>query len=331
MVTGPAPKVSAPKVSVVIPAYRSAGTLARAVQSVLDQSEPDFEVIILEDCSGDDTLEVAQHLAASDSRVSVVALPRNGGQARALNQGIALARGEWVATLDADDRYQPDRLRILLEHGEREAVDMVADNQNHLDEAAGLLARTAYPASDGGRIVTLEDFIAHSDTSAEFSFGILKPMIRTSFIRAHKLGYRPGLKLGQDFYHLMQFFAAGGRGYLVDRPLYDWTLPFGPISRSWTTTGDGAWRYDYRGTLEANAYFLRLMENSGQAALAALLRRRAKEYRVMVHYIDAQKIHAQSGSTLAAARIIARHPSTWPLLTRRVTGRLRRTIGRRPS
>lgn len=322
-----APIAPPPKVSVIIPAYKTAGTLARAVQSVLDQTEPDFEVIIIEDCSGDDTLEVARRLATLDARVSVVALSENGGQARALNHGIALARGEWVATLDADDRYQPERLRILLDHGEREAVDMVADNQNHLDEAAGQLARTAFPANNGGRIITLADFIAHSDTSAKFSFGILKPMIRASFIRAHKQQYRPGLKLGQDFYHLMQFFAAGGRGYLVNRPLYDWTLPFGPISRSWTTTGDGAWRYDYRGTLEANAYFLQLMERSGQTELAALLRRRAREYRVMVHYIDAQKIHAESGSTLAAARIIARHPSTWPLLTRRVTGRLRRAAG----
>ena len=318
----------APRVSVIMPAYRTAGTLARAVQSVLDQTEQDFEIVILDDCSGDATLDLARRFAQSDPRISLIALSENGGQARALNRGIAEARGEWIATLDADDHYQPERLRTLLECGEREDVDMVADNQNHLDEAAGRLVRTAFPASDGGRIVTLADFIANSDTAAEFSFGILKPMIRASFIRAHRLGYRPGLKLGQDFYHLMQFFAAGGRGYLVNRPMYDWTLPFGPISRSWTTTGDGAWRYDYSGTLEANRYFLALMEQAGQEELAALLRRREREYRVMVNYIAAQKNFAQPGRKLAAAGIIARHPNTWPLLARRVSGRLRRSLRR---
>jgi len=316
-----------PKVSIIIPAYKTAGTLARAVHSVQEQTEQDFEVIIVEDGSRDGTLDTATQLASADPRLRVVALPENGGQARALNRGISEARGRWVATLDADDRYQPERLRVLLACGEREGVPMVADNQNHLDEQAGKLVRTAFAASEGGRIVTLADFIANSETSAEFSFGILKPIILASFIHERKLSYRPGLKLGQDFYHLMQFFAAGGRGYLVNQPLYDWTLPFGPISRSWTTTGDGAWRYDYRSTLDANAHFLQLMESTGQHELAALLRRRNREYWVMVHYIDAQKAYAETGDRLAAARIIAQHPTTWPLLAKRVTGRLRRAAG----
>lgn len=316
-----------PRVSVIIPAYKTAGTLARAIQSVLDQTEQDFEILIVEDCSRDATLAVAQQFASSDSRIRLIALPENGGQARALNRGTSEARGRWIATLDADDRYQPERLSVLLEHGEREDVQMVADNQNHLDEQAGVLVQTAFPASTNCRVVTLADFIANSDTSANFSFGILKPIILASFVRDHALTYRPGLKLGQDFYHLMQFFAAGGRGYLVDQPMYDWTLPFGPVSRAWTTTGDGAWRYDYRSTLEANAYFLQLMETSGQRELAELLRRRKREYWTMVHYIDAQKIFAQTGDRLAAVRIIARHPDTWPLLAKRITGRLRRAVG----
>lgn len=315
-----------PRVSVIIPAYRTAQTLERAVQSVLAQSETDFEILIIEDCSRDTTLEVAQRLAATDRRITVYPLAENGGQARALNHGIERARGAWVATLDADDRYQPERLRVLLDAAEQAGTDMAADNQNHLDEAAGVLVRTAFPQTDQPRIVTLRDFIDSSDTAAEFSFGILKPIIRASFIHAHTLRYRPGLKLGQDFYHLLQFFAAGGRGFLASQPMYDWTLPFGPVSRSWTTNGDGAWRYDYRSTLEANRYFLELMQAAGQTEIVALLQRRAREYAVMIHYIDAQKVYAQSGSRLAAARAILRHPQTWPLLVRRVVGRLRRNL-----
>ena len=317
---------SAPAVSVIIPAYNTAGTLARAVQSVLNQTVQDFEIILVEDCSTDATLEVAQQFAASDKRVRLIALPNNGGQARARNRGIAAASGEWVATLDADDRYQPDRLNQLLQAVKQFDVDMVADNQNHVDGDAGVLVRTAFPAAEGGREIGLTDFIASSDTAAEFSFGILKPMIRRSFIEQHQLGYRPGLRLGEDFYHLMQFFAAGGRGYLLNAPLYDWTLPFGPVSRRWTTTGDGAWRYDYRGTIAANQHFLRLMEAAGHLSLVALLRRREREYRVMVHYIDAQKAFAQSGRRARAAAIIASHPSTWPLLAQRITGRVRRAM-----
>ncbi len=289
-----------PKVSVIVPAYNTAGTLRRAIDSVLCQTEQSFEIVIVEDCSTDDTLQVARQLEASDPRISVLALPENGGQARALNRGTAVARGEWIATLDADDRYMPTRLATLLRNGEEQGVSMVADNQNHVDEKAGVLVTTAFPPASGGRLITLADFIRHSDPGAEFSFGLLKPMIRAEFIRKAGLKYREKTKLAQDFYHLMQFFDADGRGYLVHEPLYEWTLPFGPVSREWTTTGNGAWRYDYRSALEANSYFLGLMERGGRPELVELLRRRERQYWVMVHYIDAQRILAEKGDRLGA-------------------------------
>ena len=315
---------ASPKVSVIMPAYNTSGTLRRAVDSVLCQTEQSFEIVLVEDCSTDDTLQVAHQLAATDPRIRVLALTENGGQAHALNRGTEQAHGEWIATLDADDRYLPTRLATLLRYGEEQDVDMVADNQNHIDEKAGVLVTTAFPPSGGGRPITMADFISHSDPGAEFSFGLLKPMIRAEFIRRVGLKYREKTKLGQDFYHLMQFFDADGRGYLVHEPLYEWTLPFGPVSREWTTTGTGAWRYDYRSALEANAHFLGLMEQGGRPELVALLRQRERQYWVMVHYIDAQRILAEDGDRLGAFKIIATHPSTWPLLAKRVTGRLRR-------
>ncbi len=312
-----------PEVTVVMPAYRTAHTLRAAVESVLAQTMPDFEIIIVEDHSQDDTLAVAQELALTDARISVLALDQNKGQAHALNYGISRARGQWIATLDGDDTYLPERLGVLLETAKRERVDMVADNQNHLDEKAGVLVRQAFPPSEGGRPITLDDFIDNNSTKASFSLGILKPVIRAEFIRAHGLKYREGLKLGQDFYHLMQFFAAGGRGYLVNKPYYVWTLPFGPVSREWTTTGLGAWRYDYSSTIEANDDFIRMMERAGQPRLVALLQKRGIEYKTMTHYIAAQKTLAETGSVVTAVGIIIRHPSTWPLLVARVAGRLR--------
>ncbi len=311
-----------PAVSVIVPAFRTAHTLEAAIDSILKQTLQDFEILLVEDHSEDDTLRVAQELAARDPRITLFALEHNRGQAHALNYGIARARGQWIATLDADDVYLPERLATLVECGEREGVEMVADNQRHVDAAAGVLVRTAFPPSDGGRLLTLRDFIDNNSTQTSFSLGILKPMIRRSFIEQHGLGYREGLKLAQDFYHLMQFFAAGGRGWLVHRPYYVWTLPFGPVSRAWTTTGLGAWRYDYSGTIEANQHFMRLMEQAQQPELVALLRRRESEYRTMIHYIAAQKTLAETGNFAGAVRIIATHPSTWGLLARRVARRI---------
>src|SRR5579859_6471888 len=100
-------------VTVLIPAYNAGPFLHRAVGSALDQTHPPLEVIVVDDGSTDDTADVAQRLALADPRVRVIRLPENGGPAKARNAGLDLARGEWVAVLDADDAYMHARLEDL--------------------------------------------------------------------------------------------------------------------------------------------------------------------------------------------------------------------------
>ncbi len=318
----------APAVTVVIPVYNSGTTLARAVHSVLDQTLRAFELLIVDDGSTDDSLAIAEALAAADARIRVVALPKNAGKARAMNHAAAIARGRWIAVLDADDRYLPTRLATLVEAGEAHGVDLVADNQLHSDNATGMVFRQAFTAPGAGRLVGIPDFIAHSDPGATFDFGILKPMIRADFLHRTGLAYHPDAKLAEDFYFLMEFFCAGGRAWLTHEPLYEWTLPFSPTARRWTGTGSGAWRYDYRNALETNRHFQDKLSRTGRPELLALLQQREREYTVMVHYLDAQRILADTGSRTKALAIIAAHPSTWPLLARRVSGRVARLAAR---
>jgi succinoglycan biosynthesis protein ExoO len=317
---------SSPTVTVVVPVYNSAGTLDRAIRSVLDQTLTAFELLIVDDGSTDQSLVVARSLAETDTRITVVALPQNIGKSRAMNQAMERARGDWVAILDADDRYQPNRLAVLVAAGEATGVDLVADNQLHLDDATGQLFRQAFDEPGVGREVGLADFISHSNPAAPFDFGILKPMLRTAFLRRTGLAYYPGAKLAEDFYFMMECFAAGGRGWLVHEPLYEWTLPFSPTARRWTSTGSGAWRYDYRNALATNRHYQTRMTELARPELEALLRQRERAYKVMIHYLDAQRVLAETGNRRRALSIIATHPTTWPLLARRVVGRLGRAV-----
>lgn len=318
-----------PVVTVIIPVYNSAATLARAVCSVLDQTLRAVEVLIVDDGSTDDSATVARNLAATDTRIVFVPLAQNAGKARAMNYAATIARGAWIAVLDADDRYLPTRLATMVADGEAHGADLVADNQLHIDDATGQVVRKAFTQPGAGRAVDLADFIAHSDPSATFDFGILKPMLRASFLRDAGLNYHPDAKLAEDFYFMMEFFAASGRAWLVHEPLYEWTLPFSPTARRWTGTGSGAWRYDYRNALETNRYFQNKLANGGRPELIALLRRREREYRVMIHYLDAQRTLAETGSHTRAIATIIAHPGTWPLLGRRVAGRLMRAAVRK--
>jgi glycosyltransferase involved in cell wall biosynthesis len=93
----------------VLPAHNAAGSIARAVRSVLAQTFPDFELIVVDDGSTDATSHEAKRAAASDRRLRVLPL-EHGGIVRALNAGIASARGRLIARMDADDEMMPRRL-----------------------------------------------------------------------------------------------------------------------------------------------------------------------------------------------------------------------------
>jgi glycosyltransferase involved in cell wall biosynthesis len=101
------------KVSVVVSCYNYGGFLAGAVDSALRQTHADLEVIIVDDGSTDDTPAVAAKLAAADPRV-IYLRQENLGQAAAKNSGIARATGAFVAFLDADDRWRPEKLERQL-------------------------------------------------------------------------------------------------------------------------------------------------------------------------------------------------------------------------
>src|SRR5215213_3125487 len=105
--------VASPLVSVVIPCYNQAHFLGEAIESVLAQSYPNFEIVVVDDGSTDDTSEVA----GSYPKVRLVR-QENQGLSGARNAGLARSEGEYVVFLDADDRLRPEALEAHLEHFE---------------------------------------------------------------------------------------------------------------------------------------------------------------------------------------------------------------------
>ncbi|HTW71825.1 MAG TPA: glycosyltransferase family 2 protein [Acetobacteraceae bacterium] len=304
-------------VSVLVPAYNSAATLRRAVESVLAQDLCDFEILILNDGSSDNTADVAAGCAGLDSRIRAISLPRNRGKPAAMNLGVAEACGRWIAVLDADDWYAPDRLSTLIRAAERRHVHLVADNQFLYDEGAAQVVRTALPDSGGDRPLDKAAFIAGSDPYSDFDFGMLKPIVRTDFIRSTGLTYRENVRLSEDFLYMLEFLAAGGRGWLVSRPLYYWAQAFGTISRRWTETGAGRWRYNFLSAAEANADMMKAMHAAGKTDLAALLQRRVRAFQRLHRLQQVSRLRADGATPARLARELLHHPSIWPLVAHR--------------
>jgi succinoglycan biosynthesis protein ExoO len=317
------------RVTVVIPLYNSVTTLPRAVQSVLRQTLRDCEVLIIDDASKDTSLTTARAFGETDPRIRVIALAENGGKSHAMNIALAQARGAWIAVLDADDWYEPARLATLIEAGEAKGVDLVADNQRFWDAGADMLVRLAFPVANGDTPLTREVFVAGSDPYAEFDYGMLKPIVRSDFIRRAGLSYRENARLSEDFLFLLEFLAAGGTGLLLAKPLYNWTQPFGSISRSWTGTGAGDWRYDYQSALAAHADVLEKLQRKQEAMLARLVIARMRAFR-RLHHLNTISRMRRTGATLTQILVeVARHPSIWTRLIVRAFRVLRNHGGAR--
>ena len=102
---------SMPSVSVIVPVYNRAGTIERSLESVLAQSYRDFELIIVDDGSTDDSGRLAQALAGKDNRIRYMRHDTNYGQSRARNTGIAASGGRYIAFQDSDDEWLPGKLQ----------------------------------------------------------------------------------------------------------------------------------------------------------------------------------------------------------------------------
>lgn len=103
-------KEKSPKVSVIIPTYNRAHLVGRAIQSVLNQTYQDFEIILVDDGSTDNTAEVIKKFQEKEKRIRYIKQARNKGAGAARNSGIKAARGEYIAFQDSDDEWFPEKL-----------------------------------------------------------------------------------------------------------------------------------------------------------------------------------------------------------------------------
>ena len=120
-----------PAISVIVPVYNAAQTVETAVRSLLNQTFTDFEVIIIEDGSTDQTRGLLQKLAPSDPRVKIIFKEKNEGLSAGRNTGIAASSGTYVGFLDADDWIEPDFLETVYSRGILQDADLILSGYSH--------------------------------------------------------------------------------------------------------------------------------------------------------------------------------------------------------
>tara|TARA_B100000787_G_scaffold156130_1_gene132048 strand:- start:30 stop:794 length:765 start_codon:yes stop_codon:yes gene_type:complete len=112
-------------VSIITPAFRASSFIGETIKSVIAQTYPNWEMLIAEDCSPDDTREVIHQWTLIDPRIKLVAMDHNGGPALARNAALELAEGRWIAFLDSDDLWLPDKLERTIDYAKAHQAVLV--------------------------------------------------------------------------------------------------------------------------------------------------------------------------------------------------------------
>jgi succinoglycan biosynthesis protein ExoO len=220
-----------PDVTFVIAAYNAADTIEAAIDSALAQQSVTLEVVVVDDCSTDETRELVS--AVADPRVRLIALETNRGPGGARNAGIDAAKGRWIAVLDSDDTIQPARTISMIERAEAENAQIAVDNLDvvYTDgrERETMFAQEVLTKRPR---LTLEDFISSNILfKATFNFGYMKPMFNRDFLNANGLRFQEDIRVGEDYIMLASALAAGGVCVIEPTSGYVYLIRQGSISR----------------------------------------------------------------------------------------------------
>lgn len=211
-----------PRFSVVIPAWQAEATLARAIDSVLAQTWPAEEILVVDDGSTDGTSRIAE---AYGSPVRLLR-QANAGVSAARNLGAREARGDWLAFLDADDWYFPERLALHARWIEEDPrLDFLTGDYEYRDAAGGLLG-TSLAQHAAGRSVLARC----RDGRALLAPGEIEDFVYDHFGDTHTLsvprriflelgGYPLGFKVCEDVHFLVRLVARSRRIGVVCSPL----------------------------------------------------------------------------------------------------------------
>lgn len=121
-------------VSIITPAYNASRFILETIKSVKDQTYANWEMLIIDDCSTDDTRRIVEEQSRLDQRIHLIAAPQNGGPAKARNLGLQKAKGRYIAFLDSDDLWLPEKLERQLKFMKTRQVSFSFTQYRYMNE-----------------------------------------------------------------------------------------------------------------------------------------------------------------------------------------------------
>lgn len=193
-------------ISIIMAAYNAEKTIEQAIDSVLSQTYTNFELLVVNDCSADRTAELVKSIAAKDSRVRLISNVKNSGVSYTRKHGLEEAKGSWIAILDSDDAWAPEKLEKQIELQRRTNADL-------------LFTGSAFMDSEGHPI----DWYLHAPKEVTYRQLLKQNVLSNSSALVRKELYAKHYAIGdgmhEDFAIWLSILKKGTKAYGVDEPL----------------------------------------------------------------------------------------------------------------
>lgn len=193
-------------VSIIMAAYNAEKTIGLAIESVLKQTYPDFELLVVNDCSDDGTEALVRTYIEQDERIRLISNEENRGVSYTRKHGLQEAKGAWIAILDSDDVWVPEKLEKQIALQERVQADLLFTGSAFMDEQGRSIAWVLHaPAEISYRQLLKQNVLSNSSA-----------LVRKELYARY---YAEGDAMHEDFALWLRILKEGRKAYGVDEPL----------------------------------------------------------------------------------------------------------------
>jgi teichuronic acid biosynthesis glycosyltransferase TuaG len=193
-------------ISVILPTYNSQKYICKTLDSVITQSYSNLEIIVIDDCSNDDTIKLIKKYQRDDRRINIIILEKNQGAAIARNIGIDRAIGRYIAFIDSDDIWEVDKLKIQVSFMKIKSIPFSYTSYQLIDDDDNLMN-----ISVNSKEITTYKFLLQNTIISTPSV-----MIDIEHFKGQKM---PNLRSGQDYAYWLQLLRNGDIAYGINNIL----------------------------------------------------------------------------------------------------------------
>jgi glycosyltransferase involved in cell wall biosynthesis len=217
-----------PLVSIITPSYDSEAFIEQMIESVLAQQYSNWELIIVDDCSPDGSNSIVEQYANSDPRIRLIKLKNNSGAAVARNKAIEFAKSRYIAFLDSDDLWKPNKLEVQIGFMQKHKLPFTFTKYDVIDEENNFVNSVGVP-----------DKVSYSDLLKTNYIGCLTAVYDADYFGKVQM---PLIRRRQDYGLWLSLLKKTDYAYGVNESLAKYRLRAGSISSNKATTSMYTWK-----------------------------------------------------------------------------------------